>query len=135
MTQSRMPDTISDVTSSRTGIGQIPVRTPREVRSAQLALASTALRHPRLPNSDDVEFELSEALDALGILNRDGVIDEARAKPMIGTVTLGDKPYAGTQRGLPRNYRFAGKREANGRLSRAERQRRCDSDKSETEKL
>lgn len=108
-----MTDTISDVSGARTGVGPVVRRTPREVRDAQRAFATTAWDHPELVDYDQAKDALTEVLDALGIRNREGKIDE---------------PYQGEKRKpeRPRGYREPGKREPSGRLSRAAAKKRIE---------
>lgn len=108
----RLPDSISDVSSSRMGVGQVGQRPPEQVRAAQLVVASTFMDRPDIPHPADVEWEIVTVLEALGIYNREARITVLNTRPPVGTRR---QP---SQRHLPRDHKFPGEREPNGRLSR-----------------
>lgn len=111
----RIPDSLSTAASAGTGLGSINPRRPSEVRSAQLVTASLLADDPREAARDPAKrAEVREMLEALGIFNREGRVDEARPRRLNG-LRRSSQP---SQRGLPRDHKFAGEREPNGRLSR-----------------
>lgn len=66
----RTPRSTADDLTSKAAALQVTARTDREVRTAQLVLASVALRHPRLTCPEQEEAELEEVLSVLGIRRR-----------------------------------------------------------------
>lgn len=76
--RTQMPDTVSDVNGARVGVGPVTAMTRRQVRAAQLVVASTAL------GDAEREPDLPEVLRALGILNREARVSPAHARPLTG---------------------------------------------------
>jgi len=95
-------DPVADTTSAAKAITQPQDRTPEQVRAAQLVLVSMAM------GDGEREAEIQEVLRAVGIFNKDGVVETRRAKIAIGLQRTND--------GRSREDR---PREPNGRLSRA----------------
>ena len=101
--RNKIPDSLSTTASAGTGLGPVTPRRPSDVRTAQLVIAS------HVPAA-----EVREVLEALGIFNTQGRVDEARPRRLNG-LRRSSQP---SQRGLPRDHKFDGEREPNGRLSR-----------------
>jgi hypothetical protein len=103
-------DSLSDVGSAATSL-TLSERTSAQVRAAQLVLTSVAMDD--IVSLDDalrdreLQTEIREVLEAVGIFNRDGKVITARSKPMIGLVRSGG------------HGSYRGRRELNGRPSRA----------------
>jgi hypothetical protein len=100
-----MPDTLSDVNGARVGLGGIPVKTPAQVRTAQLVTVSLVTGDPRQAINDAEKLaQVRQALEALGIFTKTGQIQTRPGRRPVGIAQLGKRP---------------GKREPSGRLSRA----------------
>lgn len=109
----KLPDSLSTAASAGMGLGQVKPRTAGQVRAAQLVVASHVVEDPRAAVGDPAaRVEVREVLRALGICNADARMQEIYARGPVGTRR---QP---SQRNLPRNHKFPGEREPNGRLSR-----------------
>lgn len=115
----KLPDSLSTAASAGMGLGQVDPRPAGQVRAAQLVVASHVVDDPRAAISDPAaRVEVREVLRALGICSADARMQEIYARGPVGTRR---QP---SQRGLPRDHRFEGEREPNGRLSRRSAGRR-----------